>query len=501
MATAIETGVTIENIGAVHHLEIPIPPDGGVVVLTGRNGTGKSTALRATESLLSGSKPPGPSDGSTNGVVEGFGVTIKVGRTSRRSGELTVAGLEGRFDLSKLVDPGIKDPTAADVARIRALIGLTGVVADTSVFVDLAGGKESLAKAVAVEDLQTDDLVEMAGRVKRGFERLARIEEQAADHEIAAADALKAHASEDEGEQFPTEAEMRESFRSACEFKSRLEQRAKQAAKAVEDAAKMRSDLESAKELLEQIGSVAALRLQLDESRKLMDANRDRIVELNGEIEKLLSENQREQVRFDGFHRELQAAETTAALVTSLEERVASIADVVPPTAEELETADRAIASSQSRIERHGASRKAREAWAKTRQHKENAKQHTALAERLRSMAAGCEGVLTDAVAKAGVPLKVQVKDGTTRLVIDTRRGVTPFAELSDGERWKLAIDVATTCLPSHAVFFISQEGWEALDPINRSLVDEHARSHGVTILTAEASDEPQVTARQFEVN
>lgn len=503
MATVLEENeVVIQDIGAIEKLAIKIPAEGGVVVLKGRNGSGKSTALKAAEALVSGERPPGPRDGRTKGYVEGFGVSLTVGRQTKRDGELVVQGFDGKFDLSKLVDPGLKDTTAADLARIRALLFLTGTEADASLFEKLAGGPEALHAAVSVEDLRCDDLCEMAGKVKRGFERLAREAEKAHDHEISAADALRTQSDEADVEQFPPEAEMQEAFREACEHRATLQQRQRNAEKSSADREKFTEDLAAAKASLERAGSVAAIRAQIDARNQQLKANELRIAALQNEIATLKDAQRDIERERNGFAFELTAAETSAQLVESLESSLRGLAAEAPPTTEEMAAADKAVQDAQGRIERYGATKKLREAWAKSREHREKAKQHEARAKQLRDIAGGCEGVLTDAVARSGAPLRVVVRDRETRLVLNTKRGAeTPFAELSEGERWKLAIDVATTCLPNHAVFFICQEGWEALDPINRRAVAQHARSLGVTILAAEASDDPTVTATTFDVN
>lgn len=503
MATVVEENeVVIQDIGVIEKLSIKIPPEGGVVVLKGRNGSGKTTALKAAESLVSGERCPGPRDGRTKGYVEGFGVSLTVGRQTKRDGELVVQGFDGKFDLSKLVDPGLKDTTAADLARIRALLFLTGTEADASLFESLAGGAESLHAAVSVEDLRCDDLCEMAGRVKRGFERLAREAEKARDHAAAAADALKAQSDETDVEQFPPEAEMQEAFREACEHRATLQQRQRNAVKSSADRERFSDELAAAKANLDKAGSVTAIRLQIDNLNQRLTDNDRRAAELRAELEQLRDEKRDIERQRNGFAFELSTAEASAQLVDRLETSLLSLASEDPPTADEMSTADKAVQDAQGRIERFGATKKLRESWQKSREHREAARGHEARAKQLRDIAGGCEGVLTDAVARSGAPLRVVVRDRETRLVLNTKRGAdTPFAELSEGERWKLAIDVATTCLPNHAVFFICQEGWEALDPINRRAVATHARSLGVTILAAEASDDPTVTATTFDVN
>ncbi len=43
--------IEITDIQAIEHVSIPVPESGGVVVLKGNQGTGKSTALQAVQAL------------------------------------------------------------------------------------------------------------------------------------------------------------------------------------------------------------------------------------------------------------------------------------------------------------------------------------------------------------------------------------------------------------------------------------------------------------------
>jgi DNA repair exonuclease SbcCD ATPase subunit len=46
--------IEIKNIGPIASVTIPVPEAGGVVVLTGRNGSGKSHALEAVSAATTG---------------------------------------------------------------------------------------------------------------------------------------------------------------------------------------------------------------------------------------------------------------------------------------------------------------------------------------------------------------------------------------------------------------------------------------------------------------
>src|SRR5262245_51934587 len=119
--------ISVDDIGPIHHFEFTIPEDGGVVVLKGRNGLGKSNVLRAVDALTTGYGKGDlrARDGAVAGQVQGFGVTLRVGRRATRSGELEVLALDSdRFSVIDVLAPPIKDPQAADTHRIKALVQL-----------------------------------------------------------------------------------------------------------------------------------------------------------------------------------------------------------------------------------------------------------------------------------------------------------------------------------------------------------------------------------------
>ena len=55
------SSVLIENVGAIDRLTIPVPDGGGVVVLRGPNGIGKTTALDGVMTCVTGVSGSGKS--------------------------------------------------------------------------------------------------------------------------------------------------------------------------------------------------------------------------------------------------------------------------------------------------------------------------------------------------------------------------------------------------------------------------------------------------------
>ena len=164
--------IELSNVGPIEHLSIPLNPEGGVTVLKGQNGCGKSYAIAAAERTIGNDKIKLPiRDGAKKAEVEGCGVHVIIGGKTNSFGELEVESLAGRFDLGKLVDPGIQDPAAADAARIKALLKLLDLPVEESVWHETVDGEERFNE-LGIE--LTGDPVTDAGRVKRALETEAR---------------------------------------------------------------------------------------------------------------------------------------------------------------------------------------------------------------------------------------------------------------------------------------------------------------------------------------
>jgi len=222
-----------------------LPVGGGLVLLTGDNGSGKSETLSCARALMGSAddkKSLRPRDGEKSGSVEGCGVAIKVGRSNRETGELTVAALEDRLDIADLVDPGIADPNAADARRLKSLIRVAGVKADLDLFSDLLGDTFEIDAKVMKEP----DLINMAGGVKRSLEAKARSEENKAEAcGVEAATCLKSVEGVDiTGES--DEAALQAAYREAANRDAEVKQRQLSAEQAQEAQCKAREALATA---------------------------------------------------------------------------------------------------------------------------------------------------------------------------------------------------------------------------------------------------------------
>ena len=479
MAKTIE----LKDVGAIVHLSIPIPEKGGVVVLRGGQGTGKSTAIRVVSKALGAGKVAGlgTRDGSRRGTLE-FGdvrLTVTKARTTRK-GELEVAELESRLDISALVDPGIEDPDRADMARIKALVSLTGVKADPSAYYELLGGKE-VFEAIGVST-ETEDPIELAGHVKRALELRARQEEKLADVQAGHAQACVDQIADLNLSAPCDKKELELAYDQAKECLARLEERRRLAMTDADSREEAGADLEEAEQsyqgstkeesaaerdkavvLLQELESeVAEFQLALNESKKSRDIQRVK-------VESLTEKADAAESHFDtllAWRKILQKPAFESPGDAAIQEATFRVSEC----REDMDDGVRVRDGKATRI--------------RGEEHSRRAKELASYAQTLRDAARGVDEVLSQAVPSS----VLRVEDG--RLVTATDRSRSElYAELSRGEKWKLAIDLACEQLPKDGVLCIPQEAWEGLQPANQQLIVDHARKREVTILTGQATD------------
>ncbi len=482
--------IAVNDVGPVHHLEIPVPDGGGVVVLRGLNGTGKSHALDAVSALVAGGKKPPSRDGSLGAQIEGLGVRLTVGRRASASGELEVRALDG-LDPSLLVDPGIKDASAADAARVRALLRLSRASIDASAFAHLVGGDERLRELCRPASLQCDggDVPAIAAAIKRDLEQAARKNEQAAENLRAKAAGVRATLKELGGGEIATAHESAEEARTA-HTKAVREHAALESGR--EQAARLARAAAEARAALEQLGDDGTERAIANaEAACTMAADAcvaaDNVV---AELEKRLGE-----ARADAAiaRRDAEAARKTATAQRKASEQRASLQRTIDATQgatevsdEQIEQAAEAIASASVELERWAIRERTAAVLADARRLEQESDGEARAGASLREAARGTEEIVLKAVHDiVGDGIKLQ--DG--RLYVATDRGLELYCELSHGERWKLALHVATKAVGDGGLLVVRQEAWESLDPPNRQEVAALARAQGVALLTAEAAD------------
>jgi SWI/SNF-related matrix-associated actin-dependent regulator 1 of chromatin subfamily A len=496
MATATETknsnghrAVEIENVGPIERLTVPLPPS-GVVVLHGRNGAGKSHALAALDSLVSGRGKLPCRDGARSGMVEGVGARLSIGRSTRRTGEAEVATLEGRFDISQLVNPGLKDAEAADKARIKALIQLSGAKADAAEFSALLPEGVTLGSLVEAAE-QSADPVTLAAQIKRALESQARSQEKVAAEKRTEATAIRQNAGgvDDAGPSLKdTEAAIQEALLAEQAVKQRASSVAEQIA-AADNARKALAELQAT-----DTQDVAAVEAEITETlRQAETVRRERyaLMAQRLEIDRLIHDAESrvksagETVR--GLEARLDIAERRTRRTTVLANVIAAAPEPVPQA--DIDAASERLAEAKGRYGLAVQADNARKALAKANTILEAATAAQRRAEQLRNAGKALDDVLSSMVGRVTDALKVA---GGQLVVAATGE---PFDRLSHGEGWRIALEIAANMVGQGGIVVVPQEAWEGQDPINRAEIAEIARAVGILIVTAECSENAEIAA------
>lgn len=493
--------IEIENVGPIKRLTIPIPPDGGVVVLHGRNGVGKTTGIQASTTLMRGDRRQlSVRDGQHAGRIIGAGVTITVARSTRRTGELAVETLDGKFDVTHLIDPGQQDPAKADAARIKAMISLGGFKATPQLFEELLDGKEEFEAVVPDDVLDTDDLIEMARRVKAAIEKAARVKESAAGIAQSAADAnLNATEGIDITAEHDEE-KLSTAVEAALGAKSVIQ-------RDIEHAQDRASSVKDAQEALDQaVEGYHGIGLN-DAEHAVNEAACDdggaelALDKVTAAISKLQNELRLREQEASAAQDKLKAARQIRDAAKAHQEAIAGWMKTIKETAP---VADEAALEVTYR-EAAGVLNHARQAMEAGVVIRNAIKQRQEAGERLsesanclaagtrlRQAADGTYQVLSRLVAGGTIDIK-----GNGRLVTQTDRGETFFNDLSDGERTRLGLEYAIGAVGEGGLFCLSQEYWQGLDHANRLQVREQLRGTKVVMLAAQA-DDGELRAEEF---
>lgn len=463
--------IDISNVGPIAQLTIPVAP--GVVVLRGRNGFGKSTALESAAKLAQGEGKLEARYGTPAGSVEGFGATLTVSASrTRGTGELLVSHLAGA-SIGSFVDPGIQDPERADAARIAELCGLVGAKASMQRFAEALGvSVESLKAAASMKTVQETSVPDMAAGLRRDLQAAAREHERAEATARGAAQALLAASAGPGGDTELSEAQAQAVLADAIRTHARLQESARQAAASFERSVNARRMLDEARTSYS--GPTAQ---EAEAELERLDAECSK---LRSALERLVA------ARSDADTRHMlakQHEENCAAWEASL----AAGENVATVTVADIDNAASAVQKAREGLALATLARDRAEKRAQAELKLAEADHKLQTAQALRDAADATEGVISAEIARVA-PAGLKVHHG--RLVLEANGKTELFAKLSHGERWRIALDIALDSIPERdgqqKLLVVEQEAWEGLDPINRKLIHEHAKARGAIVLTAE---------------
>lgn len=463
--------ITLENCGPISRAVIPIPEEGGVVVLQGHEGLGKTTALEAINEL--GREDGGKivkRDDSPRAIVEGLGVTLTVNKSTRREGELIVSAIGGT-SLHQIVDPKIKDPKAADAARLKGII-------------------EVSRTSIGFDDFKGCGLTET--EIERALKGLLATP-------VAAVQAIK-EALNSKGLAIEKEVE-----RKTGEYEGLSKRLREENVSAIDQ---MRPDSDIDEEIQ-----------KLIRERDAANREADYVEEHRAAYDKAKEGGGKE-------HRTVEAiaadAKAVAEEIVKLESLLSDAKAVLQKYREEhIATTAAAKASSQasdliSAFELKMGTNWSEQAAAKTqeidalRQEKDrNARarvrlQDAEIMERLGGeMEAGKKQAkdLRKAAKDADLVLRKLLPEGSPLKIVDgllvmtTTEGEEAFSRLSAGEKWKVAIDIAVAAVPNGLVV-IPQEAWDGISPEVRKEIAAYARGRKVVCITAESTADTKLVPR-----
>lgn len=480
--------ILAENLGPIASLEFAMQGP-GVTVLVAPNGSGKTILLEAVQAAARGEGKLPLRDRTRRGRVEAFGATITIGGTCRHTGGFEVTNLEGRFDLASLVDPRLKTPSVADNARIKALVSLTGVVASVAKFKEHEALATSFDSVVKASSTDTEDFVEMARKIKDDYDTAARAKEDQAERETGQARALVAPPDLDLEDESDADV-LQEAYGEARDYHTRLVTQA-------ETAKNMEDSHAAAQKTLDSL-AVDSLSSERDSLTKLISSatvqieiNTSSIEELKRKIDELMRSNDTLRTKQAADKVQLETTVKQLALVAQAQETIKA-AVATSPSPEDLDEAAEAVRVAAAAVERGTLIREALKNAAKAAGHRKAATLAKDTAAKYRDAGKATDEVLSNCIKSPY--LRVESDGKAARLVTDsTERGKSvPYHDLSDGEKWTIAIDIGADQVGAGGLLVISQIGWEGIDGLNRMHIHAKAVQRDVYILTAEASSDPE---------
>lgn len=498
--------IEIKNVGPISKLKIEVPEEGGLVVLCGRNGAGKTTALDAVQAALSGKGKLPVKDRAVKGEVSAFGANVSVGRSTRVTGELEVHSIEGPGNVADLVDPGIQAAESADARRIRAILDITKAKVDASSFYDLVGGPERFQDLVSAKACEGDDPVKMAAAIKRDLDAKALENERRAESLRSKASTwLAQNAGIDTAEEGDAIKLADDFAKAEMRRKSLLDERSANEKKSVErnvilgrlacipggeqfasELSEISNDLLGIeRELVHRKQQLESLAKRRQEAIDALAAAEQGILMAKAEIRTI--EQTEAKLKSDAS-----SVQAKQAMYDSLQRQLDSIV-FSGVTDGDIDLAICNANKAREAMERGVVIREAKSREDDAKEALRDADSYLAEAQSLRNAAKGTDSVLSELVG--GMTRRLAVEGG--RLVCQTSaRGTTLFAELSHGERWRLALEVAIEAVGRGGVLVCPQEAWEGLDPFNREAIADQLEGTGVVMLTAEADRSETVSAK-----
>ena len=426
--------IVVETVGpGTKPTVIPVQPGG--TILTGFCGLGKTKTLEAI-AVAFGNKDvarPKPTRGYDRGSVDCLGVVLSISDARvTRSGELEADALE-EFDIGSLIDPPVKSEESRNACAIKSLLRMNVATADPALFHHLLGGKEAFDAMLPPDAVKSADLVDMAGKIKRALENVARAsEDEAAKEETAAA--TKRHAVDGLDLLIETDAEKLQAAHSAAvSAHTRADEQARSYRQAVKRRAEAEEELE--KSAGEYMGpSVADAEVAYNDAMEERGKAVSTIDHLQKRLDAAKADWQLFKQKSESADEALKAAKAHDKALVDFRGTLATTLPPAPPTQEAIDELAQTVETARVAMENAAVLRAAQEKLKKADQHAKNAAGHHKEAKRLRDAAKDTDTVLSRSVASSRFVVVRGVLIGVL-----PNGDHKPFFDLSDGERTLLA--------------------------------------------------------------
>lgn len=499
--------VRIDNVGEIGHAELKLPKrGGGVLVLEGDNGTGKSTALGILNALLTKTGKLVPRDLAERGEVSGFDRKIRVAGTTTRSGDGEVNTIDpNKFDFGDLIDPPFDGMEARNTRRIQALIGLSGAAPKLELFVEAAGGKALYDKYLDPKDQQIRDPVMLASKLKNKIEAAARELEILNANDVNNKAACEATAKDLDLTQPSDATALQDALVAAANTASELRRQRKafeESDTSVADA-KAKIDMHSAG-AAERMATLRAARtaaatdvdarkVALSDAEGIVAKLMEKLASARQQVTKLSGEKDTAVTKLEGIENQIEDAEEAARSVAGWQELIAASKTLKNPTDEEIEAAEAAERSAREAIDLGSKIRAAKTKLDEAKVISETIKVRTKQAGKLRERA---EDVFS-ALSKMIPPGPLYVVGG--QLVVDTpKRKGEPYQRLSDGERWAIALPYAIKAVGDGGFIVAPQSAWQDLSETKKPAINAECKAANVLLITGQVSTGP-LRAEMYE--
>jgi DNA repair exonuclease SbcCD ATPase subunit len=466
----------ITNVEGVKELTLELQP--GVNLLTGENGAGKTSAIRAmTRAAGDQGVTLEKRDGTKKGSVRGPGVVLSVGARTTTTGQPTV-DLADYGCIGRLIEPPVKGQKARDKARLQAIAEMYDFRATEEELLALSGGNEEIAGAVqGKKDGKEMTLLEAAEEARKMAHAVARDYETRRDESkgrIDGAKALLAKHDEVTGDiMLLEEAEMQ------------LEAAIKHAAviaRSFEDAEKFRAEREKVKAGLVEVPDVAEIHARYKTKHEEVEAAISALDEMKAELMAIAAEGKAAKQMKEEADRQREILERP----------------IDATNGQDVADAQRKVEELKYQVE---LSRETEEVRRLKKELGSEAEQFNLLdgkADEMRELAQGVPRVTSKLLEKRG--LGDLVIDEGRLSVVDKDGVIQPFERLSQGQKAKVALDIACQAYPGKTVP-VEPEFWLTLQPAFRKEFAKLAADKGLFVVTEEATDEPGVTLEHLTGN